>query len=46
MWRRIVAAVMLTILLFCQANSIEASTVMPTSGTTSILVKWDPPEPE
>ena len=47
MWRRIAAALMLTILLACQVNSIaSASANKPSLGTTYITVQWDPPEPE
>jgi len=47
MWRKIAAALMLTILLFCQINSIaSASGNKPSLGTTIITVQWDPPEPE
>jgi len=47
MWRKITVAIMLTILLSCQINSIaSASANKPSLGTTYITVQWDPPEPE
>jgi len=47
MWRKIAVALMLTIMLSCQANSIASASISkPSLGTTIITVQWDPPEPE
>ena len=47
MWKRIVAALTLTLLLVCQPISqVRASPISPSSKTVQIVLQWDPPKPE